>query len=429
MTRAALLTSTSPASVGLVARDADRAAAAHLLSRTAMSVHQDRVDELAGLDHDAAVSQVLDHRRTDAQGGGRAPVTEDTIDTISWWVDRMCHPDTGLTDRMAWFWHGLLTSSRYKVSENSLVAEQLDHLLTNGRGDFRELLHGFVTGGALLDYLDGSGSTAARPNENLARELLELFTIGRGNYDENDVRAAARALAGWVVEDGTVEFRRENAFIAPLIFLGDQADWDTGSVVDRLCDHPATAVRVAGRLWTDLTGTAPAPATAIELGSWWQDRDLAIEPLVERILADQAFVDGRRTRPRTGLEWFCAARAAIGLGREPVDGDVWRLERLGQLPYDPPNVGGWPRDDRWLSAGSLLARAEAVQDLDADIVPADIDTTDEILDACAIHDISPTTLDAIEAVGHGQEADANDPASIRVVRWRLALSSPEFNLS
>lgn len=429
MTSAAPLATPSPTSAWLDVRDPERAAAAHLLRRTAMSVSSNRVDELAGLGHDDAVSRILEDRGPDGRDDDRAPASDDTTDTISWWVDRMCHPDTGLTDRMAWFWHGLLTSSRHKASDSSLVAEQLDHLRANGRGEFRELLQGFVTTGALLDYLDGSGSTAARPNENLARELMELFTIGRGNYDENDVRAAARALAGWVVEDGEVEFRRENAFIAPLIFLGEQDDWDTGAVVDRLCDHPATAVRVAGRLWTDLTGSAPAAAAAVELGAWWQDRDLAIEPLLERILGDQAFIDGRRTRARTGLEWFCAARAAVGLGAEPIGGDLWRLEQLGQLPYDPPNVGGWPRDDRWLSAGSLLARAGIVQDLDAETIPAGIDTADQILDACAIHEVSATTFDAIEAVGRGPVAADNDPVSIRLVRWRLALTSPEFHLS
>ncbi|MEL6984056.1 MAG: DUF1800 family protein, partial [Actinomycetota bacterium] len=248
------------------------------------------------------------------------------------------------------------------------------------------------------------------------------------------VRAAARALAGWAVEEGEVVFRPEDAFIAPLVFLGEQADWDTTTIVDRLCDHPATAVRVAGRLWTDLVGTAPTADVAVELGAWWQGRDLAIEPLLERILGQDAFIQGRLSRPRTGLEWFCAARAATGLNRQPIDGDLWLLERIGQLPYDPPNVGGWPRDDRWLSAGSLLGRAGLVQDLGADDLAADrqasaAGSTEAILDACAMHEVSETTFAALDAVGSTAAVDGVDPSSIQLVRWRLALTSPEFNLS
>lgn len=419
---------------GLQIRDERRAAAAHLLRRTALAVDTDRLDRLADRDHDEAVAEILGHTGPDGLELELAPASEDAADTISWWLDRMSHPDTGLTDRMAWFWHSLLTSSRHKASDHRLVADQLDHLRRAGRGDFRSLLHGFVTSGALLDYLDASGSTAARPNENLGRELMELFTIGRGNFTEDDVRAAARALAGWAVEDGEVVFRSRDAFIAPLVFLGEQANWDTTMLVDRLCDHPATAVRVAGRLWTDLVGIPPTAEQAVELGSWWQSRDLGIEPLIERILDQDAFVAGRLIRPRTGVEWFCAARAAAGINQQPIDGDLWVLERLGQLPYDPPNVGGWPRDDRWLSAGSLLARGAFAQDLGPDQMAADLlgpsmDSTDDILDACAIHEVSEATRSAIEAVGSASADDGVDPASIRLVRWRLALTSPEFNLS
>lgn len=415
-------------------RDERRAAAAHLLRRTSLVVDPGRVDALADLDHDDAVAEVLDHHGPDGPETESAPSSEDAADTISWWLDHMGHPDTGLTDRMAWFWHNLLTSSRHKASNHRLVADQLDHFRQAGRGDFRSLLHGYVTSGALLDYLDGSGSTAARPNENLSRELMELFTIGRGNYSEDDVRAAARALAGWAVEDGEVVFRSRDAFIAPLVFLGDQAAWDTTMIVDRLCDHPATAVRVAGRLWTDLVGTAPTADAAIDLGSWWQQRDLAIEPLIERILGDEAFIQGRLSRPRTGVEWFCAARAAAGANQQPIDGDLWVLERLGQLPYDPPNVGGWPRDDRWLSAGSLLARGALAQDLAADELASDrlgasMASTDAILDGCAIHEVSEATWSAIDAVGSAGADEGVDPASVQLVRWRLALTSPEFNLS
>jgi uncharacterized protein (DUF1800 family) len=399
-------------------RDPTFAAAAHLVRRTSLGVHQGRVADLADRSWDDAIDRVLDV----GDDVDDAPATEDWGDTASWWLDRMTEPETGLRDRMAWFWHGLLTTNAYKVSETSLLAEQLDHFRRDGLGNFRDLLHGYVTGGALLDYLDASWSMASNPNENLARELMELFTIGRGHYNEDDVRAAARALAGWVVQDGNVEFRRENAFIAPLIYLGEQAEWDTAMVVDRLCDHPATAVRLSSRLWNDLVGQPLADDAATDLGSWWQDQELEIAPLVERILRDPAFAEARLSRPKTGLEWYCGAASALGF-----DDAFWYLESLGQMPYLPPNVAGWPTGDRWLAPGSLLARASLLHSVD---IRAGLDgarsTTEEVLDRCAIHEVSADTVGAMNAVARTPEID---PDTANLVRWRLALSSPEFNLS
>lgn len=324
---------------------------------------------------------------------------------------------------MAWFWHALLTTSADKVSSAALVRQQLVDLRSGALGDYRTILHTFVTGGALIDYLDANGSMASNPNENLARELMELFTIGRDAYTEDDVRSAARALAGWVVEDGTVSWKRENAFVAPLLFKGVQDDWDTTKVVDFLCDQPETAVRVSTRLWRHLVGTDPDPGAAAELGAWWQEHDLAVADLVERILLDPAMAAARLNRPRSGLEWFTAYRAVVGV---PTD-DTWSMQNLGQMPYQPPNVGGWPDGARWLSPGSLLARASMAFDTAWEaLAPGRSGTTADILDRCGLQQVWPATLAALDAV---RSSDELPPEEAEHTRWRLALSSPEFNLA
>ncbi len=396
------------------------AAAAHLVRRSSLGVHPERVAELAALDWDDAVGRVLDHRPS----LDNAPSSDDLGDTIGWWVERMVEPETGLTDRLAWFWHGLLTTNANKVDDNAMVAQQLDHLRANALGNFRTLLQGYVSGGALLQYLDASYSMASNPNENLARELMEVFTVGRGHYTEDDVRAAARALAGWVVQDGSVEFRREHAFIAPLMFMDVQAEWDTVMIVDHLCDHPATAARVAARLWDELVGVPLDADGAAELGQWWQGQELEIAPLVERILRDPGFAQARFTRPRSALEWYCAVRSVID-----IDNNIWLLENLGQIPYGPPNVAGWPRDGRWLNAGALLPRTSMVHNIDiASVLPLRSEaplSTEEILDQCSLFEVSPATVDALDSVADTPELP---PEQVEIVRWRLALSSPEFNL-
>jgi uncharacterized protein (DUF1800 family) len=406
----------------LIDRDPERAAVAHLLRRSAMCAHPARIEALTDRSWSDAVDDVLTSSIT--TGTEPPPISDDWGDTVGWWVDRMVAEDTGLVDRMTWFWHGLLTTNAYKVSESSLIGTQLAVVRGNALGNFRQLLQEFVVSGALLEYLDASWSMASNPNENLARELMELFTIGRGHYSQDDVRAAARALAGWVVEDGVVEFRRENSFRAPLIFLGQQADWDTASLVDRLCDHPATAARIGARLWSQLVGVPLTPDAASELGSWWQERDLEIMPLVERILRDPAFAASTMVRPRSAIEWFCALRAATGL-----DGsESWYLDSLGQMPFLPPNVAGWPDGDRWLSAGSLLGRASVVHGLDLAALVGDGSTVDvnRLLDACGLWSVSASTRQALDGVAGTAELS---PEGAHLARWRLVLTCPEFHLS
>ncbi len=391
-----------------------------------MTTHADRVAELADRSIADAIAAILDPGVLDQQRSQAPPESPDDSDeVVRWWLARMTAPDTGLVDRMAWFWHGHLTTSADKVDAPVLVAQQLDVLRREGLGNLRTLMHSVVTGGAMLQYLDASWSEASRPNENLARELMELFTIGRGNYSEDDVRAAARALAGWVVEKDedenvSVTWHRDRAFIAPLVFLGEQADWDTDRVIARLCDDPAAHARIAGRLWSFLVRRPLTDDGAAELGRWWNDHDLEILPLVERILSDPAFAQSAGFGTRSPVEWWCNAVSTVGL----TETDSWAIHQLGQYPYAPPNVAGWP-PDRWLTPGSLLGRARFGYTFE----PAELDLpsdTDAILDRCSLFVVDHSTVDAIEAVAATPDID---DYGIIGARWRLALCAPEYQLS
>ncbi len=403
-------------------RDPDRARAAHLLRRATLGVDPDQINRFADKSWKDGVAELIDG----ARGGpaGEVPEPEDDWgNVVRWWVEQMTAGDGGLTERLTWFWHTLLTTSADKVDSEQLLADQLTGLRQNAAGNYRTLLHGFVTSGALLEFLDASWSHASNPNENLARELMELFTLGPGNYTQDDVRSAARALAGWVVDDGEIEWRRENAFIAPLLFRGVQDDWDTTKIVDHLCDQPETAVNVAGRLWYHLLGTQLTPEAAADLGAWWQNQDLEILPLAERILTDPSAEGSRLNRPRTGLEWFCAFQSVTG-GSES---DPWHLQNVGQVPYQPPNVGGWPDGDHWLLPGSLLGRLSLVANLNLEtITRGRSGTAAEVLDRCGLHEVGDGTLAAVNAAGQNNDLS---PEAVAVTTWRLALSSPEFQLS
>lgn len=410
--------------------------AAHLAKRVSISGSHTLIKKLATMKPAEMVDYVLE-----ADEGPMSPeVTgdewSDHDNLMHWWVRRMAGEHAALSERMTWFWHGVLTSNSDKVEGPYQVQTQLNLLRTHSLGNYRELLQAFMIDGALLNYLDGNGSAAFAPNENLARETMELFTMGRGNYTEDDVRSAARALAGWVVdyETGEVSMNRRDSFRAPLVFLSEQRSWDTASIVDYLCDQPATAIHVASRLWLHLVGEQIQPNAATELGAWWQEQNLEVKPLVRMILQSEGFSNSQMVRVRTGIEWFCGVRATV-LGSETMTEDerlpidTWRMQQLGQNPYDPPNVAGWPTDDRWIGASGMLARASLAHDIDfAQFFRTDMNT-DDILDRCGMHQVSDETYQAISQTGPRADGEQISPEDRLSTRFRLALTSPEFNQS
>ncbi len=387
-----------------------------------MQVNLDRVNDLAGREWADAVQAVVDAPPI----GGDAPASEESDDTVEWWTARLTDPAAGLHDRMTFFWHTVLTTHRWASGDQALLPTQLNLLRTHALGNFRQLLQGFVIDGALIKYLNADSNTARRPNENLARELMELFSVGVGHYGEDDVRAAALAIGGWRVDGDTnaVYHDPERAHGQPVTFLGENRTWDIAAVVDRLCDHPATAARISSLLWYHLVGTRLDAAGASELGAFWQGQNLEIRPLVTRILNDPAFRANHYNRPRSGFEFFAALQALAGFDVE----EKWRPRSVGQALYEPPNVAGWPDGDRWLTPDSMLRRSNLLFSFDLPArIPGALEAgVDEILDRCGLFVVSQGTLDTLTNVtsspSYGEEGVAQ-------LRWRIALSSPEFQLT
>ena len=406
--------------MGMAERDPELARAALLARRATLRADADLINNLAGLERSEMVAAVMNA----APSTDVAPQAEKSDETITWWLRQIGAPSAGLHERMSFFWHGLLPTHRYSVGPHELVAIQLNMIRTHALGNFREMLQAFVIDGAMMRYLNADSSTKNRPNENLARELMELFSTGLGHYTEGDVRQAALAMTGWQVDRDTfaVSFDPERAHQDPVTFLGETKKWDVASIVDRLCDHPATAARIASRLWFHLTGKELVDPARAELGLWWQGQNLEIRPLVERILNDDVFWADHYARPRSGFEFYAAAQNILGL--DPTE--IYRARNIGQQLYEPPNVGGWPIGVRWLNPDSMLRRSEMLFGVDlSQVSGGETASIDEILNRCGIYVITDETVAALNA--------ANNPEGIGEtgvvqLQWRIALSSPEFQL-
>ena len=312
-----------------------------------------------------------------------------------WWVQRMVSVERPIHEKLTLLWHNHFATSAQKVRVAARMAAQNQKLRTLSLGDFRALTYAMLTDAATLRWLDGQSNTAKAPNENLAREFMELFALGHGNgYTEGDVRDGARALTGWVIgADGGTSMVARRHDAGPKMLFGITGDFDAAGFCDAVLAQPKSAEFVAGRLWRQLASDQPPSPPALDrlLAAYGPARNL--RALTQAILTDSEFTRGRATVVNTPIEWLVGVLRALRLpwqtGRDqPAQRKIVdaTLRALGQRPFYPPNVGGWPHGQAWLSTASAGVRLRAAAEL---AHAGDISSVD---------DASPA--DRIDAVGY-----------------------------
>jgi uncharacterized protein (DUF1800 family) len=281
-----------------------------------------------------------------------------------WWVYRMLFGPDPLGERLTLMWHSHFATSNLKVENVAAMRRQNELFRTYARAPFADLLNAAVRDPALLVYLDAPANRKGHPNENLARELMELFTLGLGPYTEADVQEGARALTGWSVGPaGFREVPREHDEGEKTI-LGRTGRWRGDDFVTMLLGHPATAERLAWRVCQLLMGEGMAPATAAEtraLAEGLRGHDLDVGWAVATVLRSRAFFAGPNlaTQVRGPVEHLVGTARALELFDPPPSTLAladWAA-RLGQDLFYPPNVGGWAGGRAWLSTGAVIGRA------------------------------------------------------------------------
>ena len=282
----------------------------------------------------------------------------------TWWLRRMVTVADPIHEKLTLLWHNHFATSAQKVRVAAWMAAQNQKLRTLKVGDFRALAYAMLTDAAMLRWLDGQANTAKAANENLAREFMELFALGHGNgYTEADVRDGARALTGWLISrDGQTQVAAKRHDQTAKTVLGTTGDFDAAGFCDVVLAQPKSAQFVASRLWQQLASdTAPASATLDRLvTAYGPARDLTA--LTTAILTDPEFVGACATVVNTPVEWLVGVLRAL---RFPLDTPKAvksvdaTLKTLGQRPFYPPDVGGWPRGPVWLSTASAHARLAA----------------------------------------------------------------------
>jgi uncharacterized protein (DUF1800 family) len=280
----------------------------------------------------------------------------------AWWLYRMYFGPDPLGERLTLLWHNHFATSNLKVDDLAAMRRQNDLFRRFARARFAELLDAVVHDPALLVWLDAPVNRKGHPNENLGRELMELFTLGIGHYTERDVKEAARALTGWTVAGD--RFREDGAEhdAAEKTVLGRKGRWKGDDLVRILLAHPATAQRLAGRLCELFLGEAGAgPAAVKALAAGLRAHDLDIAWGVATVLGSRAFFAeiNLASRVLDPVPFVIGPARALELF-EPPPGTLLLAEwsaRLGQDLFYPPNVGGWPGGRSWISPQTMIARA------------------------------------------------------------------------
>ncbi len=315
---------------------------------------------LAGTSRIGGVSDEFES--TSALLADAAVASADPNRLAAWWTFRMLGSPDPLGERLTLMWHGHFATARSKVEDLAAMRRQNDTFRRHARAPFGDLLNQALREPALLLYLDAPSNRKDHPNENLARELMELFTLGIGHYTEPDVREAARALTGWTVEDGAFLESKSKHDDGEKSVLGRKGAWGGADLLATLLDHPATSRRLARRLCGLMMGERAVDDRAIDLlGDDLRTNKLDVGRAVETVLRSRAFFASANigTRVVGPVEFVVGAcRALVPIGSTPstlILAD-W-MARLGQELFEPPNVGGWPGGRAWLTTRSLVGRA------------------------------------------------------------------------
>ncbi|MBL8766664.1 MAG: DUF1800 domain-containing protein [Planctomycetes bacterium] len=368
--------------------DVDERAAAHLLRRAGFGHRRDEirlavehglaatVDRLTTLDPPCATVREFDDVLDTIAAG-------ETDAVVAWWVARMLRTEQPLREKLALFWHGHFATSDAKVQNARLMATQLRTFLDLGSGSFEPLLAAITRDAAMLTWLDGEANRKGHPNENYAREVFELFTLGIGHYDEHDVREAARALTGFRRAGGRTEFVLAMHDDGEKTVLGRRGSLRADDVVTLCARHRATARRLATRLLQAFAHPAPPSDVVDAATDVFAAADLDSLALLRVVFRSEWFHSNAVVHARIASPAeFVVGHVRSLHARADAAACVAAMRDMGQWLLRPPTVKGWDGEAAWLNAATFVARADLAlriaRGADGELVRGGLEVLDQL---------------------------------------------------
>ena len=283
-----------------------------------------------------------------------------------WWANRMLVTRRPLVEKMALFWHGHFATHEDKVRDYRKMLGQVELFQRLGLGNFRELMIAVAQDPAMLAFLDAGVNVKGAPNENFAREILEMFTMGVGHYSEQDIRESARAFTGWNASGTRFFIDAERHDDGPKTVFGREARFDGVQVIDLILEQPATADYIASRIYRYFVRDEISPQMQRRLGAVLRDNRYELAPLLETIFLSRDFYSAASvgTRIKSPVELIVSTYRKLGLHQVPGLPDFNEVSRaLGQQMLHPPTVAGWAYGNAWITPGLLIERGNFVRDV------------------------------------------------------------------
>jgi uncharacterized protein (DUF1800 family) len=283
---------------------------------------------------------------------------EAVVQTAAWWLKRMANGPTPLQEKLTLFWHGHFTTSAKDERAALLMWNQNELLRRSAASNFREFVRQISRNPAMLDYLNNQQNRKAHPNENYARELMELFTLGIGNYTEYDIREAARAFTGWAHDGEDFIFRKYDHDDGQKKFFGRLGDFDGDDIIDIILQHQACARYISGRLFNFFAYEDPEPGMLQSLGEIFRETNWEMRPLLRTIFTSQAFYSDKAigSQIKSPIQLVVGTVRMLGVEMPPARTLAGSLNQMGQVPLEPPNVKGWPGGRAWINTSTTFVR-------------------------------------------------------------------------
>jgi uncharacterized protein (DUF1800 family) len=424
--------------------------AAHLLRRAGFGGRPAEIERLALLPIGAAVESFVRFPSTQTLPEAPSDLGDDDPAALgpkrqralgaaqTWWLERMVATPAPLQEKMTLFWHGHFATAMGTKGITSADALRQNQLFRGSAlGNARELTLAVSQDPAMLRYLDNFRSERAHPNENYARELMELFTLGIGNYTERDIRESARAFTGWTIDRGTRAFaldpRRHDD--GRKTFLGRSGDFDGSDIVEILFQQPAAARWFARKLIRFFVYDDPEPELIEAFAAVIRKNDFNLQPALSLLLRSNVFYSSRAYRAlvKSPVEFVVGLHRLCGIDTVHA-AELGALGRMGQLLFRPPSVKGWDGGGAWLNSQSVLARenfASALLDSQPPLQGEGWPSTGEtpavaarmLVETILQGDASPAALAHLEAFIEGGSAERVRGAAY------LTLAMPAFQLN
>lgn len=350
-----------------IERPFDRGMAAHLLRRTGFGASPTAIDKALQQGLIDTVDKLFEENPTedaefqklfDTLNGRLESFTEQET-CQAWWLHRMLTTGNPFREKLTLFWHGHFATSNNKVQDTRLMLRQIDLFRESAWGDFRTLVKSIARNPAMLVWLDGEANTKEHPNENFARELMELFTCGIGNYTEADVQAAARAFTGWHRNELEFQFNAEVHDGDVKQFLGKRGRFDGGDIIDILMAQPATPRFLATKLLKYFATPDPAEDVIAEATEVLDRGQLNIKWFLRELFQSIYFYSDAcyRKQVASPIDFVVGTFRTFQV-RQPARELLSHLSALGQELLAPPNVKGWDGGKKWINSSTLAARVE-----------------------------------------------------------------------